>query len=60
MEKGIDYAKTCPQAIEAMWKVEQYVRQCGLEHSLLELVKTRASQINGAFRLEGGTVLLGA
>ncbi|NUP94513.1 MAG: carboxymuconolactone decarboxylase family protein, partial [Candidatus Omnitrophica bacterium] len=47
MEKGIDYAKTCPQAIEAMWKVEQYVRQCGLEHSLLELVKTRASQING-------------
>jgi AhpD family alkylhydroperoxidase len=27
--------------------MERYVRDCGLEHSLLELVKTRASQING-------------
>ena len=27
--------------------LEKYVRECGLEHSLLELVKTRASQING-------------
>jgi AhpD family alkylhydroperoxidase len=27
--------------------LEQYVRDSGLEHSLLELVKTRASQING-------------
>jgi AhpD family alkylhydroperoxidase len=27
--------------------LEKYVRNCGLEHSLLELVKTRASQING-------------
>jgi AhpD family alkylhydroperoxidase len=27
--------------------LEKYVRNCGLEHPLLELVKTRASQING-------------
>jgi AhpD family alkylhydroperoxidase len=27
--------------------LEVYVRNCGLEHSLLELVKLRASQING-------------
>jgi AhpD family alkylhydroperoxidase len=27
--------------------LEKYVRDCGLEHPLLELVKTRASQING-------------
>ncbi len=27
--------------------LERYVRQSGLEHSLLDLVKTRASQING-------------
>ena len=27
--------------------LESYVRQCGLERSLLELVKLRASQING-------------
>jgi AhpD family alkylhydroperoxidase len=26
--------------------IERYVRGCGLEHPLLELVKTRASQIN--------------
>ncbi len=33
--------------------MEQYVRECGLEHSLLELVKVRASQINGcAFCLD--------
>src|SRR5262245_61411657 len=25
----------------------RYVEQCGLEHSLLDLIKTRASQING-------------
>jgi AhpD family alkylhydroperoxidase len=30
-----------------MLGMEQFVRNCGLEHSLLELVKTRASQING-------------
>jgi AhpD family alkylhydroperoxidase len=31
----------------AMRGLEAYVRQCGLEPSLLELVKTRASQLNG-------------
>lgn len=30
-----------------MYGLEAYVRQSGLEHSLLELVKTRASQTNG-------------
>ena len=30
-----------------MLTLEKYVRGSGLEHSLLELVKTRASQING-------------
>jgi len=30
-----------------MVALERFVRTCGLEHSLLELVKTRASQING-------------
>ncbi|MCL6516125.1 MAG: carboxymuconolactone decarboxylase family protein [Alicyclobacillus sp.] len=30
-----------------MQGLEQYLRGSGLEHSLLELVKTRASQING-------------
>ena len=30
-----------------MYAVERYVRECGLERGLLELVKLRASQING-------------
>ncbi|MEZ5365375.1 MAG: carboxymuconolactone decarboxylase family protein [Bryobacterales bacterium] len=34
-------------AMKAMMGLESYVRRSGLEHSLLELVKTRVSQING-------------
>lgn len=30
-----------------MSALERYVRECGIEHSLLELIKIRASQING-------------
>jgi AhpD family alkylhydroperoxidase len=47
MTKRIDYKKASPGAFQAMLEMENYVRQCGLEHSLLELVKTRVSQING-------------
>lgn len=43
----IDYAKAAPGAFAAMLALEEYVHGCGLEASLLELVKTRASQING-------------
>lgn len=39
--------RAAPDAIEAMKALEAYVRTCGLEHSLIELVKLRASQING-------------
>ncbi len=53
MERRIDAAKVAPGARQAMYAVESYVRQSGLEHSLLELVKMRASQINGcAFCLD--------
>ncbi|HHY84511.1 MAG TPA: carboxymuconolactone decarboxylase family protein [Verrucomicrobia bacterium] len=47
MKSRIDYRNAAPDALKAMWGLESYVRNCGLEHSLLELVKTRASQING-------------
>ena len=47
MTKRIDYKKESPGAFQAMLGMENYVRQCGLENSLLELVKTRVSQING-------------
>ncbi len=43
----IEYAKVAKSGYEAMRALENYVRQSGLEASLLELVKLRASQING-------------
>lgn len=47
VEARIEYAKEAPEGYRAMRGLEDYVRQCGLEPSLLELVKLRASQING-------------
>lgn len=47
MEQRLNYQKIGSGAFKAMLGMENYVRQSGLEHSLLELVKTRASQING-------------
>src|SRR6266568_1562349 len=47
MESRIDYAKVAPGALTPMLGLETYVRHCGLEGSLLELVKLRTSQING-------------
>ncbi len=43
----IDYRRTYPAAIEAMSGLEAAVRSSSLEPELLELVKLRASQING-------------
>lgn len=39
--------KSAAAATKAMMAVEKAVDESGLEHSLLELVKLRASQING-------------
>ena len=47
MKQRIDYKQVAPEAYKAMLGIETYVRGSGLEHSLLELVKTRVSQING-------------
>jgi AhpD family alkylhydroperoxidase len=47
METRLDYGKIAPGALKAMIELEKYVRGCGLEPSLIELVKVRASQING-------------
>ena len=33
--------------MRAVQRVEAYIQQCGLEKRLIELVKMRASQING-------------
>ena len=47
MEAHFNYAKAAPGAYKAMLGLEQYLRECGLEESLLRLMKLRASQING-------------
>ena len=43
----IDYKTIVPGALRAQFGLEQYVRSTGLEHSLLHLIKVRASIING-------------
>lgn len=47
MKERMNYAAVSPDGFRALLGLEQHVRQSGLEHKLLELVKTRASQING-------------
>jgi AhpD family alkylhydroperoxidase len=47
MSTRIDYTKIAPEAFRAMFGLERYVRDSGLEPSLLHLIKMRASQING-------------
>jgi AhpD family alkylhydroperoxidase len=47
MEARLNPYKLAPGAYQALSQMEAYVKQTGLEAPLLELVKTRASQING-------------
>jgi AhpD family alkylhydroperoxidase len=47
MQQRLDPAKIAPEGYKAMRAFQAYITDCGLEHSLLELVKIRASQING-------------
>jgi len=42
-----DFVKAAPGAYRAMAGLESYLHECGLEESLLHLIKLRASQING-------------
>lgn len=47
MSARLDYAKVAPEALKAMHGLEKYVHDGLIESSVLELVKIRASQING-------------
>ena len=47
MSERMDYGKAAPGAMRAMYGLESYLKECGLEASLVELVKLRASQIKG-------------
>jgi AhpD family alkylhydroperoxidase len=47
MKPRLNAYKTAPAAMKAVAALEGYVQSSGLEPALIDLVKTRASQING-------------
>ncbi|HEX5572742.1 MAG TPA: carboxymuconolactone decarboxylase family protein [Ktedonobacterales bacterium] len=47
MDPRMNYGKAAPGLMKAMGALEDYVDHCGLEPGLLDLIKLRASQING-------------
>ena len=42
-----DFAQASPDANKAMYALEAAIAKLGIEHSLMELIRLRASQING-------------
>lgn len=47
MQQRIDAMKVSPGAYQAMAALQSYVDQSGLDRKIIELIKIRASQING-------------
>jgi len=47
MEPRLNFYKSGPEAMKAMSALERQIARSGLEKSLIELVRLRASQING-------------
>ena len=47
MQARLNPMKASPDAYKALAQFQAYVDQCGLEPSLMDLVKIRTSQING-------------
>jgi AhpD family alkylhydroperoxidase len=47
MTTRLNAKATAPDAYDALRDLQNYVDACGLEKSLVELIKVRASQING-------------
>ncbi|SYZ72235.1 conserved hypothetical protein [Candidatus Zixiibacteriota bacterium] len=47
MNPRIDFNKKYRQALAGLFELERFVEAAGIDKSLLELVKLRASQING-------------
>ncbi len=47
MAERMNYAKAFPEGYNAVLQLERVIRSSGLEPKLLELVKIRASQLNG-------------
>ena len=47
MKPRMNYYQAAPDTLKALIAVDDQIKASGLEQSLIELVKTRASQING-------------
>ncbi len=47
MEQRVDYYNVAPEALKIMMEMEKYTKSTGIDRKLRELVKIRASQING-------------
>jgi len=47
MKPRMNYFQTAPETVNALLALEKQVTSSGLEQSVIELVKIRASQING-------------
>jgi AhpD family alkylhydroperoxidase len=47
MERRLNYSKILPEGMRLMNALDHYSQNCGLEPGLLDLIKLRASQING-------------
>lgn len=47
MKHSLNYSKVLPDGMRVMNALDHYSQNCGLEPSLLDLIKLRASQING-------------
>jgi AhpD family alkylhydroperoxidase len=47
MKPRMNYYQAAPDTLNALIALEKQIQASGLEQSLIELVKTRASQING-------------
>jgi AhpD family alkylhydroperoxidase len=47
MKPRINYLHAAPAGYKAVLGLEQYVRSSGIEQRTLELIKIRASQVNG-------------
>lgn len=47
MTQRMNAMAVAPKAYHAMYGLEAYVQQCGLEHGLIHLIKLRVSYMNG-------------
>lgn len=47
MEQRIDYYKAAPEPMKIMMEMEKYTKSTAIDRKLRELIKIRASQING-------------